>query len=183
MRMYADKQRRSVKEHVDVFVRAATEALERDDVVSAANHYRLALQCSDDPALKAALEETDAKARKRVRETSLSGAREAERAGRWGEAGAKYAKAHAVHAEAWIAERAANAIRLDGGDLRRAAQLAEQAVLAEPHNAAYRVTLGEVYHDAGLVSRAAGEAGRAMAIDPEDLRAKALSKKVGKAKP
>jgi curved DNA-binding protein CbpA len=181
-RMYADKQRRNVKEHVDVFVRAAKEALERDDVVSAANHYRLALQCSDDPALKAALEETDAKARKRVRETSLSGAREAERAGRWGEAGAKYAKAHAVHAEAWIAERAANAMRLDGGDLRRAAQLAEQAVLAEPHNAAYRVTLGEVYLDAGLVSRATGEAGRAMAIDPEDLRAKALSKKVAKGK-
>jgi tetratricopeptide (TPR) repeat protein len=182
LRLYADKQRRSFEEHVDVFVRAAKEALDRDDLVSAANHFRLALQNKDDPALRAAYEQTDAKARKRVRDTSLAGAREAEHAGRWGEAAAKYAKAHGAHAEAWIAERAAHAMRLEGTDLRRAAHLAEQAVLAEPHNAAYRVTLGEIYFDAGLLSRAAGEAGRAIAIAPDDVRAKALSKKVAKGK-
>jgi tetratricopeptide (TPR) repeat protein len=181
--MYASKQRRTVQEHVEVFVRAAREALARDDVVSAANHYRLALQCSDDPALRATLDEIDGRARERVRDASLAGARAAEQAGRWGEAAAKYARAHGAHAEAWIAERAANALRLEGTDLRRAAQLAEQAVLAEPRNAGYRVTLGEVYFDAGLFARAAGEAGRAMAIAPDDARAAALAKRVAKAKP
>ena len=181
-RMYATKQRRTIQEHVDVFVRAAREALDRDDVVSAANHYRLAVQCSDDPALRAALDEVDGRARKRVCESSLAGAREAEQAGRWGEAAAKYARAHGARAEAWIAERAANALRLEGRDLRRAAQLAEQAVLAEPHNVGYRVTLGEVYLDAGLFVRAAGEAGRALAIAPDDVRVTAFSKRVAKVK-
>jgi tetratricopeptide (TPR) repeat protein len=182
LRMYADKQRRAVQERVDVFVRAAKEALDRDDVVSAANHYRLAVQCSDDPALGIALEKVDAKARVRIRDKSLAGARAAEQAGRWAEAAEKYAKAYGAHSEAWIAERAANAMRLEGTDLRRAAQLAEQAVLAEPQSVSYRVTLGEIYFAAGLVARAAGEVGRAMAISPNDPRANALSKQLAKAK-
>jgi tetratricopeptide (TPR) repeat protein len=181
-RMYAGKKRDTVREHVEVFVRAASEALERDDVVAAANHYRLAVQCSDDPSLRAALAETDVKARARVRDVSLAGARAAEAAGRWGEAATKYAKAHGVHPEAWIAERAANAIRREGGDLRRAAQLAEQAVLAEPHNVGYRVTLGEIYLDAGLMARATGESGRATGLAPADARAIALAKAVARAK-
>jgi curved DNA-binding protein CbpA len=181
LRAYAEKKRRSVQDHVDVFVRAAKEALDRDDVVAAANNYRLAVQCSDDPALRDALESIDAKARARIRDKSLAGARAAEQGARWAEAAAQYAKAHGAHPEAWIAERAANALRLEGGDLRRAAQLAEQAVLAEPQNATYRVTLGEVYLDAGLLARAAGESSRAMAIAPNDPRANALSKKVATA--
>ena len=181
-RMYAAKKRSSVQEHVDVFVRAAKEALDRDDVVAAANSYRLAAQCSEDPAIRAALEETDARARIRVRDASLAGARAAEQAGRWGEAAAKYAKAHGTHAEAWIAERAAHALCREGTDLRRAAQLAEQAVLAEPHNVVYRVTLAEIYLDAGLMARAAGEAARALALAPTDSRARALSKRVAKGK-
>jgi DnaJ-domain-containing protein 1 len=181
-RLYADKQRQSVRDHLDVFVRAAKEALERDDVVAAANHYRLALQVSDNPALRAELEQVDAKARVRVRDKSLAGARAAEQAGRWGDAATAYVKAYGAHAEAWIAERAANAMRQEGSDLRRAAQLAEQAVLAEPRNVAYRMTLGEICFDAGQLTRAAGEVERVLAISPGDPRAKALSKRVAKGK-
>jgi predicted transcriptional regulator/tetratricopeptide (TPR) repeat protein len=181
-RSMGSKDRRLPQERALVFVHAAEEALDRHDFVAAANSYRLAVQCSDDPALKVALAETDAKARRRVRETSLAGASAAEQAGRWGEAAAKYAKAHTAHPEAWVAERAANAMRLDGGDLRAAARFAEQAVLAEPGNAAYRVTLGEIYFDAGLLARAAGESSRAIALAPGDLRAAALAKLVAKGK-
>jgi tetratricopeptide (TPR) repeat protein len=180
--MHAAKKRDAVKEHVEVFVRAAKEALARDDVVAAANNYRLAVQVSDDPVLRAALAETDVKAKARVRDVSLAGAKAAEAGGRWPEAAAKYVKAHGAHPEAWIAERAANAMRLEGADLRRAAQLAEQAVLAEPSNAAYRVTLGEIYLDAGLMARATGESGRATALAPRDARVVALAKAVAKAK-
>ena len=59
---------------------------------------------------------------------------------------------------------------------------AEQAVLAEPHNVVYRVTLAEIYLDAGLMARAAGEAARALALAPTDSRARALSKRVAKGK-
>jgi tetratricopeptide (TPR) repeat protein len=180
--MYADKQRQSVRDHLDVFVRAAKEALDRDDVVAAANHYRLALQVSDDPTLRAELEQVDAKARVRVRDKSLAGARAAEQAGRWGDAATAYVKAYGAHSEAWIAERAANAMRHEGSDLRRAAQLAEQAVLAEPRNVGYRMTLGEICFDAGQHTRAAGEVERVLAITPSDPRAKALSKRIAKGK-
>ena len=64
---------------------------------------------------------------------------------------------------------------MQGGDLRRAVQLAEQAVLAEPQNAGYHVTLGEVCLAAKLFARAAGEATRALAITPNDERGKALA--------
>jgi len=123
--------------------------------------------------------------RHRPREGRREGARPGSRQEprrRAGEAAEKYARAYGAHSEAWIAERAANALRLDGTDLRRAAQLAEQAVLAEPQSVSYRVTLGEIYFAAGLVARAAGEAGRAMAISPNDPRANALSKLIAKAK-
>jgi hypothetical protein len=180
--MYVSKQRSSTQEHVDVFVRAAREALDRKDVVAAANNYRLAAQNTDDPAIRAALEETEAKARVHVRETSLAGARAAEQAARWTEAAAKYAKAFGACSEPWMAERAAHALHREGSDLRRAAQLAEQAVLAEPQNALYRLTLAEIYLDAGLSTRAAGEATRALALAPSDVRAIALSKRIAKGK-
>jgi curved DNA-binding protein CbpA/predicted transcriptional regulator len=182
LRAYAEKKRRSVQDHVEVFVRAAKEAIDRDDLVAAANSYRLAVQCSDDPALRAALDAVDTKARARVRDKSLGAARAAEQGARWGEAAAQYTRAYGVHPEAWVAERAANALRLEGTDLRKAAQLAEQAVLAEPQNVAYRVTLGEVYFDAGLAARAAGESARAIALAPNDLRANVLAKRVAKGK-
>jgi tetratricopeptide (TPR) repeat protein len=178
----ASGDRRLPQERALVFVRAAEEAADRHDFVAAAHHYRLAVQCSDDPALRVALEETDAKAKRRIRETSLQAARVAEQAGRWAEAGEKYAKAHGAQPEPWVAERAANAIRMAGGDLRAAARLAEQAVLAEPGNAAYRVTLGEIYFDAGLHARAAGESARATALAPTDVRASALAKVVARGK-
>ena len=80
-----------------------------------------------------------------------------------------------------VAQNRAAALMV-GIDPRAAARLAEQAVLAEPSNAAYRVTLGEVYFDAGLLARAAGESARAIALAPTDVRASALAKLVAKGK-
>jgi predicted Zn-dependent protease len=168
--MYAGKRQQMHREHVGVFIQAAKEALARDDVVTAAVNYGLAVQCTDDPAVHAAFAETDKKARARVYERSLALARVAEEAERWGEAATHYARAYGAQPEPLLAERAANAIRIDRGELHRAAQLAEQAVLAEPQNAGYRVTLGEIYCDAGLMTRAAGESGRASALAPDDAR-------------
>ena len=69
-----------------------------------------------------------------------------------------------------------------GTDLRQAALLAEKAVLAEPKNAGYQVTLGEIYLAAKMFARAGGEASRALALAPEDRRAKALAASIAKAK-
>jgi curved DNA-binding protein CbpA len=168
LRLYADQQRQAIRRRADVFLRAAQEALDRDELSAAANHYRLAVQVTDDADIRAALEDTDKRARARVRQSSLADATVAEKAARWAEAADKYGKAYSVQAEPWVAERAANALRLAGGDLRRAVQLADQAVLAEPQNPAYHVTLGEVCLAAGLQARAAGEAERALALGPTE---------------
>ena len=45
-----------------------------------------------------------------------------------------------------------------------------------------RPTLGEVYLDAGVMTRAAGEAGRASALAPNDPRVQALAGRVAQAK-
>ena len=181
-RLYSGTLQTAKRQRAELFVRAAEDALKKDDLASAANHYRLAVQLVDDPALREALDETEAKARARMYETSLSRARAAEQAGRWHEAATNYLKAYDVRPEPGLAERTAHAIRKDGADLRRAAQILEQAVLADPKNASYRLTLAEIYLDARLFARAAGEAGRALELTPDDPRARSLSAAIAKAR-
>ncbi len=77
--------------------------------------------------------------------------------------------------EAALAERAAHAIRMSEGDLHRAAALAEQAVAMSPRSGAYRVTLGEIYLAANLVTRASAEIARALELAPNDPRALELA--------
>lgn len=61
----AFKDGRTPLEHAEVFMRAGQEALDRDDLNAAAHHYRLALQCHEDPRLRAALTDIEARARTR----------------------------------------------------------------------------------------------------------------------
>ena len=61
----SSRDRRTPLEHAEVFMRAGQEALDRDDLVAAAHHYRLALQCHDDPRLRAVLADVEARARLR----------------------------------------------------------------------------------------------------------------------
>jgi curved DNA-binding protein CbpA len=179
-RLYNAGKQEEVRRHVRVFVDAAEAAMSRDDVVTAANNYRLALQNHDDPRIRAKLSAIEGTSNDRIRERNVARARSAERGERWAEAATYFAQANAARPEASTAERAANALRMAGGDLRRAAQYAEQAVLTDPKSAAYRVTLGEICLQANLVKRAAGEAERALALDPNDPRAKALAEAAAK---
>jgi tetratricopeptide (TPR) repeat protein len=126
------------------------------------NLYRLALTFSPTPEVQAALEKVEAKARPILFETHLKKARTCEEADQWRQAAEHYGKAHAARPAAALAERHANALRRNGSDLHRAAQLGEEAVQKEPKNAEYRLTLAEVYFAAGLYLRAKGELSRAL---------------------
>lgn len=174
-RVYAAAQKSEAQRRAAVFVRAAEEAMKVDDVIGAANNYRLALQNNDDPQLRAKLEDVDDLAKKRRFELSLGRARSAERNGKWAEAAFEFSRAHDARPGPEVAERAAHALRMSEGDLKRAASLAELAVAREPKNAGYRVTLGEVYFAANDMERAAAEADRALALAPNDPRAKQLA--------
>lgn len=167
---------------VSVFLQAADEALRADDVIGAANNLRLALQNTDDPFIRQRLEAVDGLAKTRRWEQSLTRARAAEKAERWGDAADHYAKANAARKEAATAERAAHALRMAGGDLHRAVAFAEEAVTLEAKNAGHHMTLGEVYLAAKLLARAATESARALELAPDDPRAKALVAAVSLAK-
>ncbi|HEY4121501.1 MAG TPA: DnaJ domain-containing protein [Byssovorax sp.] len=177
-RVHREEKQREVARHVAGFLAVADAAMGRNDVVTAAAHYRLALQNSDDPEIRAKLVAIEAAAKDQVYEASLAGARSAEKNERWDEASRGYARVNAIRFEAWTAERAASlAVRAGPGtvDLRASLKLAEQAVLAEPKNAGYHVTLGELCLELGLVMRAAGEAQRALDLAARDPRATALA--------
>jgi hypothetical protein len=179
-RVYQAARQVEAQKRVAVFVLAAEEALKVDDVIGAANNYRLALQNGDNPTIRAKLEEVDERAKARRFELSLTRARAAERDKKWAEAAFEFSRAHSARPGAETAERAAYAIRMSEGDLRRAIELAEYAVSKAPKNADYRLTLADLYLAANLVERAAGETDRALSLAPNDPRAKALSAAVKK---
>ena len=64
-------------------------------------------------------------------------------------------------------ERAAYCLLSSGGDLRRASDLAKQAVALSPENAKCRLTLAQVYVAAKLKQSALAELERALALDPK----------------
>ena len=58
---------------------------------------------------------------------------------------------------------------------QRAAETELQAAIKlDPKNGEYRAILAELYRDLGLMLRARGEAERALAIDPENRKARDL---------
>lgn len=166
--------RAEVKRRVDVFVQAGDAALKANDLIGAANNYRLALQNSNDPALRAKLDMVEEPARRRRFEISMPRARTAEREQRWPEAAVDYLRAHDAWPTAETAARAANALRMSSGDLARAVTLAEYATAKEPRNASYRLILAEVLLASRLLERAATEAAAALAMAPTDPRATEL---------
>jgi tetratricopeptide (TPR) repeat protein len=173
--MYRAAQQDTVRRRVALFLAAADEALRRDDLVTAAQQYRLALQNSDDPVVRAKLDAIEEASRERVHARHVSRAQSAEKSERWAEAGTYYALAHEVRPEPSTADRAARAILNARGDLKRAAELADQAVRAAPECATYRVTLGEICLASGQPQRAVTEAERALSLAPGHLRAQALA--------
>lgn len=179
-RLYRGAKQEEMRRHVRVFIEAAEEAVSRDDMVAAANNYRLALQNDADPALRARLAAIEERSAEQVHERSVSRARAAERLECWADAARYFERANGARPEAWTAERAANALRRAEGDLHRALKLAEQAVIAEPLTVGYRLTLGEVCLAASLVQRAAGEAERALAIEPRNERALTLAQEAAR---
>ncbi len=164
-----------VQRRVDMFVAAADEALKANDVISAANNYRLALQSAEDPAIRSKLAMVDEMAKERRFEICIVRARAAERDQRWADAAVDYVKAHSARPGAESAALAAYALRMSDGDMNVATSLAELAVSKEPRNGAYRAILGEVYMGARLLERAAAESDVASSLAPDDARVKRLA--------
>ncbi|MBX3201390.1 MAG: DnaJ domain-containing protein [Labilithrix sp.] len=171
-----------IQVRVEPLLRAAEDALKRNDPIGAANNFRLALTHRDDPFVRLKLEDADRLAKAVRFERSVACARAAEDDRRWADAAIHYGRAHDTKPTAEIADRAANALRASQGDLERAATLAEHAVALDPKSARYRVTLGEIYLAARQLARAATHAEIALELAPRDPHAKELAAEVAKAK-
>ncbi len=164
-------RRATIKRLVD----GADEAISKEDFVTAANHLRVALTHADEAELRAKYESVNLKAREILADTYLKQAAYEESQEKWREAGATYAKAaDARPGDPNIAAKAANAMRRDGRDLHAAARFGEVAVQKNPASAEFRVTLGLVYFDAGLLLRAKSELEQAVRLAPDDSKAKEL---------
>ncbi|OJY24576.1 MAG: hypothetical protein BGO98_16885 [Myxococcales bacterium 68-20] len=160
---------------VDLLVTAAEEALRTNDVVTAANNYRLALSYREDPRLREKYEACDGRARVLRFEKNVTAARAAARDARWSDAAVFFARAHEARPDADMAARAGHALRMSGGDLTEAAALAERAVALDAKCIAHRITLAEIYVAANRLGAAEATTSRALVLAPRDTRLKELA--------
>jgi curved DNA-binding protein CbpA len=168
-RRYQERLLRSRDGQVDVYTRAAKQALEKGDNVGAANALRVAVSLRpEDQALVQQLNEVSGKARVELSGSYLAQAEYEERDEKWLLAAKSYARVLAGRPEPKIYEKVAHCLLSGGGDLREAGEMAKKAVLMQPDVAAYRVTLARFYVKAGLKQSAEGELSRAATLAPGD---------------
>lgn len=174
-RRYEDSRDNARRTQARRLIASADLALEKKDLLSAANNLRLALNYDDSPDTREKYEDVNRRARDLMADTYLKQAKYEEQYGKWGAAALSYAKAHDGRPDdPVILERAAHALRMEGRDLHKAARFAEMAVQKSPSSADFRVTLGAVYLDAGLFLRARTELEHAAKIDPNSATIKDL---------
>ncbi len=174
-RRYREGREHARRSQARRLIDAADQALARNDLLTAANNLRLALGYDEDSALREKYEDVNRRARDVMADTYLKQARYEEQSSKWGAAALSYVKAHEGRPDdALICERAANALRMEGRDLHKAARFAELAVQKSPTTIDFRITLGAVYLDAGLFLRARSELEQAAKLEPNNAAVKEL---------
>jgi Tetratricopeptide repeat len=169
-----------VQANIELLAKAADDALRANDVVGAANNLRLALSHREDPHLRKKYEEIDARARVVRFEKNIAPARAAEREQRWADAAVFLVRAHEARPDADVAARAANALRLSGGNLRRAIALAEQAIALDGKSVAHHITLTEAYLAANRLTSAEEALAIALELAPKDVRAREIAAEIAR---
>lgn len=158
---------------VDTLIASARSAANAGDLAAASTRARLAAKI--DPRFAAEADELTRRAQAAMADGYTKQARFEESEERWVAAALSWSKANAGKPnDPVIAERAANALRLAKGDLHKAVRLAELAARMRANDIGFRLTLGEVYADAGLLKRARSELDVALRLDPRDERARKL---------
>ncbi len=168
-RRYTDRVQLARSRQVEVYTRAAKQALDKGDNVGAANALRIAVSLSPaDATLVQQLNEVSGKARNDLAESYLQQAEYEERDEKWLAAAKSYARALSGRPDARLHERVAHCLLLGEGDMREAGEMAKKAVLMQPENARFRVTLARFYVKAGMKQSAEGELSRAATLAPSD---------------
>jgi curved DNA-binding protein CbpA len=160
-----DARRRQVSE----YEARAEAALGAGNLIDAVNAMRVAVSLvPDQVALKNRLNELEREAARELSERYLEQALYEEREKRWTDAARSYARAHTGKPNARVSERLANALLMAQGDTRRALEHARAAVLENPNDPKFRVTLARAYLAAKMRESALGELERAATLAPGD---------------
>jgi curved DNA-binding protein CbpA len=181
-RRFEDRKAQARAAQARKYVAAGEEALAKNDVVSAANNFRVASTLlPEDEQLEKRATETQGRADAILADTYAKQAVYEEKTGQWPEAARSWQRVcRGRPNDARVCERAANAIVKAEGDLHEAARLAKQAVAIAPDTVSFRVTLAGVYLAAGLALNARRELETAAQRAPHDDTIQAMLKRVGK---
>ena len=167
-RRYEQRMQRARDEQREHYIALSNEAVARNDLLAATNALRVACSLSpDNLELAGDLLELERRAATGMWEAYLERAKYAAAEGRFAEAAECYERAALGQSSAVLCERAAFYTLEAGGDLRRASQLAKQAVSMAPNSAKCRLTLAQVYAAANLKDSALAELERARALQPD----------------
>jgi curved DNA-binding protein CbpA len=168
-RRYQDRVEAARDRQVEVYTRAAAQALEKGDTVGASNALRIAVSLApDDTELALRLNEVAGRAKHELAASYVEQAEYEERDEKWLAAAQSYTRALAGRPEAKIHDKIAHCLLSGEGNLREAGEMAKRAVMAQPDNARFRVTLARFYVKAGMKQSAEGELSRAATLAPTD---------------
>jgi tetratricopeptide (TPR) repeat protein len=165
------------------YVKAAEDALMKNDVVAAASSLHIATKFApDDAALAMRYQEVKNQADTLLSESYAKQAAYEERGHHWPEAGRNWQKVAKIRVtDARAHERAAYCLFMAvNGDLHQAAEHAKVAVAAEPTVVSHHVTMAEIYLKAGKTASAKRAAETGLALDPKNVVLLGIVKKATK---
>jgi hypothetical protein len=182
-RRYEERIDNATANQAKKYIKAADDALSKNDVVSAASSLQIATKFApDDVALAMRYQETKNRADEVLCESYAKQATYEERAKHWPESARSWQKVAKIKVTDPAAhERAAFCVLMaEGGDLHQAAEHAKQAVMLEPAQVVHHLTLAEIYLKAGLSASARRAAEAGLALDAKHAGLAAVLKKATK---
>lgn len=158
----------------------AQHASQQKDLAAAVKHYRLAMALAPDREDIAAVHEQLARElAASLAEKYEQQAKYEEKHQKWGSAAVSWAKVVEGRPDDVRALRSAASALLEAkGDLHQARKLAQRAVELAPDDVSARLTLGRIFHAAGLSLNARRELEVVRQLDPQNLSAASLLKEI-----
>ncbi len=172
-RRYESRLLRARHEQRDHYAALSEEAASRNDLAAAANALRIACSLApEDAELAVRLADFESRAAAELWEAYVERGKYAAFEGRHAEAAESFERAAVGRPSASHFERAAFHTLEAGGDPKRAALLARQAVALAPQSAKCHLTLAQAYFAGKLRESALAELERARALEPDQPQIK-----------
>jgi hypothetical protein len=182
-RRYEERIDSATANQAKKYVKAAEDALSKNDIVAAASSLHIATKFApEDVGLAMRYQEVRNQADKLLCESYAKQAAYEERGQRWAEAAKNWQKVAKIRVtDPQAHARAAHCLHLStDGDLHQAAEHARTAVAAEPTVVGHHMTLAEIYLKASKMASAKRAAETGLALDPKNVVLLGIVKKATK---